>query len=235
MEHPEEKATSSQEETPSVRYSLSAEDELPTNSGRFNGNDLRQQTEDNPRPRYCTNCGNLLPDDCKFCPNCGHKVKVDTPPPPPPQSPSVIQVEPTPSHMHSESSRKQSQLNSKGSSNSKSLVKDIAILLSVWGPLLFILIGGVIWLNDGFDGTIMERLFPALFFGLCTAFFAIIIASNLLPDYPSIWWVSGGVLGITMIVLRMCNADTLSIVLFIACCVAICLLALVKWISRLLK
>lgn len=101
MEFSEDKGTASQVEMSSVRYSLSAEGESPTNSGRFNGNDLRLQTENKPRPRYCTNCGNPLPDDCKFCPNCGHKVEVVTPPPPPPQSPSAIQREPTPSYMHS--------------------------------------------------------------------------------------------------------------------------------------
>lgn len=102
MEHPEEKVTPSQEESSSVRYSLSPEGEPPTNNGRFNGNDLRLQTEDKPKPRYCTNCGNLLPTACKFCPNCGHKVEAVTPPPPPPpqSSPYTIQREPAPSYMH---------------------------------------------------------------------------------------------------------------------------------------
>lgn len=101
MEHPEEKANSLPEGTSSVRYSLSAEGEPPTNSGRFTGNDLRLQTEDKPKPRYCTNCGNLLPNDCKFCPNCGHKVEtVATPPPPPQPSPYTIRREPTSSWMN---------------------------------------------------------------------------------------------------------------------------------------
>ena len=47
----------------------------------------------------------------------------------------------------------------------KSLIKDIAIVLCVWIPLLFIIVGGIIWIDGGFYGTLMEQLFPAIFFG----------------------------------------------------------------------
>ena len=64
--------------------------------------------------------------------------------------------------------------------NTKSLAKDIGILLVIFVPLLFIIIGGSIWRNGGFDGTIMEELFPVLFFGFIAVFLLILIASNLI-------------------------------------------------------
>lgn len=119
MEHPENNTLTSQEQKSSVHYSLSAEDDPPVTNGRFNGNDLRLQTEDKPTPRYCTNCGNLLPTDCKFCPNCGHKVEVLSPPTPPPlqSSPYTIQREPSSSWMKGytppSAPKKQNQVNIK--------------------------------------------------------------------------------------------------------------------------
>ena len=64
----------------------------------------------------------------------------------------------------------------------KSLLKDIAIVSTIWGPLLFIIIGGIAWRNGSFDGTIMERLFPAMFFGFLAAFAVVIILSNLFKN-----------------------------------------------------
>ena len=87
MEHSEEKVTSSQTDTSSVRYSLSPEGETSDKRGQYYGQDMRLQTENKPKQQYCTNCGHLLPTDCKFCPNCGHKVEAVTPPPPPPPPP----------------------------------------------------------------------------------------------------------------------------------------------------
>ncbi len=98
MEHPVENAKTSQEESSSVRYSLSAEGDTSDNNGRFYGNDLLLKTEDKPKNRYCTNCGNLLPSDCKFCPNCGHKVEASATPLS--QSPYTIKQETTPSYVY---------------------------------------------------------------------------------------------------------------------------------------
>ena len=117
--------------------------------------------------------------------------------------------------------------------NNKHLAKDIGILLLVWIPLLFIFIGGAIWCNGGFNGTIMEDLFPALFLGLVTAFITIIIVGNLFRDYPIIWWISGIALGITIVVLWMCQAYNTSYVVIGACGIAVCILVLVKWIKNL--
>ncbi len=47
----------------------------------------------------------------------------------------------------------------------KNLAKDIGILIAFLGPILFIIIGAMIWLSDGFDGTAMEKIYPAIFFG----------------------------------------------------------------------
>jgi hypothetical protein len=116
--------------------------------------------------------------------------------------------------------------------NNKHLAKDIGILLLVWVPLLFIMIGGFIWLDGGFDGTIMENLFPALFFGFVTAFITIVIAGNLFRDYPIIWWISGIVLGIATVILQMCQAYNTVMVIMCACGVAACVLVVVKWIQK---
>lgn len=120
-----------------------------------------------------------------------------------------------------------------GTNNKKSLVKDIAILLLVWIPLLFILIGGFLWTNDKFDGTIMEKLFPALFFGFLSTYFVIIITSNLFPDHSAIWFISGPVVGITTVILEMCNAHIASLVIFSGCCIGLVVLLLFKWLKRL--
>ena len=116
--------------------------------------------------------------------------------------------------------------------NNKHLAKDIGILLLVLVPLLFIFIGGSIWLNDGFDGTIMEELFPALFLGFVTAFITIIIVGNLFRDYQIIWWISGITLGITIVILWMCQAYNTAYVVMGALGVATCILVLVRWIKE---
>lgn len=116
--------------------------------------------------------------------------------------------------------------------NNKHLAKDIGILLSVLVPLLFIFIGGSIWRNSGFNGTIMEELFPALLFGFVATFITIIIVSNLFRDRPIIWWISGIALGITVVILNMCQAHNASAVILGACGVAACILVLVRWLKE---
>ena len=115
--------------------------------------------------------------------------------------------------------------------NNKSLIKDIGILLSIWVPLLFFLIGGLIWLDGGFDDTIMEELLPALLFGFVTAFITFITVGNLFHDYPIIWWISGIALGTTIVILQMCQAYDASMIVMGACFVPTLILILVKWIK----
>ena len=57
----------------------------------------------------------------------------------------------------------------------KTLAKEIALVVLLWGSILFIVIGGTMWRNDRFDGTLMEVLFPALFWGYVSGFFALVI------------------------------------------------------------
>ena len=116
--------------------------------------------------------------------------------------------------------------------DNKSIAKDIGILLSIFGPLLFVLIGGSMWLSGSFVGTLMEELFPALFLGLVTAYAAIITAGNLFPEHPIIRWISGITLGATVAVLNVCQADTASMVVMGACGVAACIIVLVRWINQ---
>jgi len=114
----------------------------------------------------------------------------------------------------------------------KSTGKDIAILLSVWGPLLFMLIGGVTYLNDGFDGTFMERLFPAIFLGFVCAFVSIIIVSNLFKNSERLWLVSGIVTFAGTIAAYLLDVTNFIVVELIIISCSVCLLVLIKTIME---
>ena len=115
----------------------------------------------------------------------------------------------------------------------KSIIKDIAILLSIWGPLLFIIVGGLIWKNDGFDGTIMEQLFPALFLGFLAAFATVIILSNLFKNSTMLWIVGAIIIFVATVVCYMLELTSILTVGAIILCIGLCLLALIKWIAGL--
>lgn len=117
----------------------------------------------------------------------------------------------------------------------KSLAKDIAILMTVWGPLLFIIIGGTMWKNDKFDGTIMEQLFPALFFGFLAAFAVAIILSNLFKYSTTLWAVGAIVALIATVVCYMLDFINVLIVGGIAISVILCVLVLIRWIAGSLR
>ena len=85
----------------------------------------------------------------------------------------------------------------------KSLIKDIAILLCVWVPLLFVIIGGIIWIDGGFYGTLMEQLFPAIFFGFIAAYFVLLILSNLFQGVPKAWFIGAITVFITTVLCWM--------------------------------
>ena len=99
-------------------------------------------------------------------------------------------------------------------------------------PIL-IIIGGIMWRNDKFDGTIMEQLFPAMFFGFICAFCVIIILSNLFKYSSMLWWIGGIVTFIAMVVLYMLEITSVFIAALIVIFGVILLLALVKWIAGL--
>ncbi len=46
--------------------------------------------------KFCTECGETLPDGAKFCASCGSRVAVATPPPPPPPARTEPEPEPGP-------------------------------------------------------------------------------------------------------------------------------------------
>lgn len=115
----------------------------------------------------------------------------------------------------------------------KSLLKDIAIVSTIWGPLLFIIIGGIAWRNGSFDGTIMERLFPAMFFGFLAAFAAVIILSNLFKNSTLLWGISAIIIFIATVLSYMLGLTTILIIGAIALGGGLCLLALIRWIFRL--
>ena len=115
----------------------------------------------------------------------------------------------------------------------KSLLKDIAIVSTIWGPLLFIIIGGIAWRNGSFDGTIMERLFPALFFGFLAAFAVVIILSNLFKNSTLLWGVSAIIVFIATVLSYMLGFTTILIIGAIVLGGGLCLLALIRWILHL--
>lgn len=85
----------------------------------------------------------------------------------------------------------------------ESLLKDIAIVSCVWGPLLFIFIVGGVWRSGRFDGTIMEQLFPAILFGFVATFLIVIILSNLFKSSTTIWWIGGILAFIVTVIIYM--------------------------------
>ena len=116
-----------------------------------------------------------------------------------------------------------------------SLAKDIAIAMTVWGPLLFIIIGYFAWDSGKFDGTIMERLFPALSFGFIAAFAVYIILSNLFRYSEVIWWAGSAVTFAVTVAAYMLDLKNALSAGAVAVSVAICLLVLVRWIAGLLR
>lgn len=112
----------------------------------------------------------------------------------------------------------------------KSLIKDIAIASCVLGPLLFMIIGGIIWMDDGFDGTLMERLFPAIFFGFIATYCILIILSNLFQGAPKVWFIGAVAVFIITVVCWMLE---LKIVLLYGAIIIVgflFLFCLIKWI-----
>lgn len=115
----------------------------------------------------------------------------------------------------------------------KSLLKDIAIVSTIWGPLLFIIIGGIAWKNGSFNGTIMDQLFPAMFFGFLAAFAVVIILSNLFKSSTTLWIISAIVVFIATVLSYMLGLTTILIIGAIVLGGGLCLLALIRWIFRL--
>ena len=113
----------------------------------------------------------------------------------------------------------------------KSLIKDIAIASCVLGPLLFMIIGGIIWMDDGFDGTLMEQLFPAIFFGFIAAYSVLIILSNLFQGVPKVWFIGAIAVFITTVVCWMLKLKTVLLYGAIIIGVLLLLLCLIRWIA----
>lgn len=113
----------------------------------------------------------------------------------------------------------------------KSLIKDIAIVSCIWGPLLFIIIGGIAWRKGSFDGTLMEQLFPAMFCGFLAAFVIVIILSNFFRDLTILWWVSAVVIFVATVVCYMLKLTSILTVGAIILGIGLCLLVLIRWIA----
>lgn len=120
----------------------------------------------------------------------------------------------------------------KSKKQNKSLAKDIAILLAVWGPLLLIIIGGSLWRNGEFDESVMKNLFPALFFGFIMGFCALIITSNLFKNSTKTWIIATGILFIGTVIVYMLNLTTILAIELVAMAVAVCILVVLKWIAK---
>lgn len=117
----------------------------------------------------------------------------------------------------------------------KSLAKDIAILSLVWIPLLFMVIGGSIYKSGGFDGTIMEKLFPAIFWALIASFGFIIIVSNLFKNSEIIWYITGIIMFIITLIIYLMNLENFLIIELIVMTLSICLLSLITHIIEIVK
>lgn len=115
----------------------------------------------------------------------------------------------------------------------KSLAKDIGITLSVWIPLLFIIVGGIMWRKDSFDGTIMEQLYPALFLGFISGFATLIFVSNIFKKSPVIWIITAISVLIATVVLYLLNLTTALVVVMLVPIVLVLLMVVIKRIAGL--
>lgn len=113
----------------------------------------------------------------------------------------------------------------------KSIIKDIAICLSICGPLLFIIIGYFIKDSGGFDGTVMEQLYPAISFGFIAVYMVIIILSNIFKYSTIIWVIGTIIIFAATVILYMFELTSILTVGVIVLSVVICILGLINWIA----
>lgn len=89
----------------------------------------------------------------------------------------------------------------------KSTAKDIAILLAVWIPILFLIIGGMIWSDGGFEGMFMQELFPAIGMGLIFGFAAMLLLCPFMKNM-FILLTGGLTIGLIVGVSKFLQSDT---------------------------
>ena len=121
--------------------------------------------------------------------------------------------------------------NMSNKSKGNTFLKDITILLSIWGPLLFIIVGGILWKNDTFDGTVMEQLFPAMFFGFIAAFCVVIILSKIFKYSSSSWIIGASITFLSIVICYMLELKSILTASIITIFGAILLIALINWIT----
>ncbi len=110
------------------------------------------------------------------------------------------------------------------------IIKDIIAILSLFGPILFIIIGGTIWGNDGFEGTFMDKLFPALFFGFLAAFIVVIIVVQFFEMRPIVW-IIGIVVLIATVIVYMLDFTSILTVEMIGLVSLLFLVGIFNWIT----
>ena len=115
--------------------------------------------------------------------------------------------------------------------NKKSIIKDIGILLCVIIPLLFIIIGGVMWRNDRFDGTLMAVLFPALFFGIISGWATLLFVSNIFKSSAILWIIFTCLIFILTVAFYLLEMKTAFIVVMAIPIGLVLLLVLINWIA----
>ena len=114
---------------------------------------------------------------------------------------------------------------------SKTLAKEIALVVLLWGSILFIVIGGIMWTSDRFDGTIMEFLFPALFCGFISAFSILVFLSNIFKDSPVIWIIAAVLVFGVAVVSFLLDLMTLLGIVTLGPIGLLFLLGLINWIA----
>lgn len=117
--------------------------------------------------------------------------------------------------------------------NKKSIVKDISILLSIWVPLLYIIICGMIWTDNGFDGTFMDQFFPASFLSLVAGYLVLLIMSNIFKDLPHIWGITAVITFVSTVIIYMLNLINIVYIEMAVIGVICCLMILFKWLGNL--
>lgn len=98
------------------------------------------------------------------------------------------------------------------------MLTDILYTSVILGPIIFIIVGGCIYSDGGFNGTVMEKAYPLMFDFFIFAFAGMLIACGLFKNHPKIMgiamWIFAIILGTTVVVLKINNFSNAYITMF---------------------
>lgn len=102
----------------------------------------------------------------------------------------------------------------------------------IWILIVLIIVGGIWWKNGGFDGTIMERLFPALVLGFVGAVAIGKIMKIIFTNSTTLWVIGAIIAFIAAFLLYMLRFKTLLLVAGLDTFVVLGVLLIVRWFKK---